>query len=329
MWDFSGLPSDTDFVSVAKYAESNANLNSQAFVARIGAVLLSALFFEIMYRAVRYWNLGQSPTINCANYNSRVVSFVHALIVSYLSLDVLFPTLLFTPFHPVFTAFGSTPAIDSRLALTCGYLVYDLLLCLREPALRDFATFFHHIVVISAFMTGLLTRAGVFYMYCFLPNEISTIFLNLNYFFAAHIKNLDDSLIYKVNGAFFGLSFLIFRVIQNNIVVLHMFMSSWMPLYPAVPLMSTRLQILLYFISFLSIAHLLLNLFWAVPVFRAVIRKCKRSSNKPNPPSSTASSSASSSTITAPTTTILPTPRSSSPGQHRAIRRRARSNSNT
>lgn len=128
---------------------------------------------------------------------------------------------LLNPFSPWFTAslssFNEDLLRDMALMITCGYLVYDLVLCLlvrvhfrgvRDPywkpktqangmqkrkaaaspppvCIDDPLTLLHHVLIIVAFSWGVQLHIGTAVMSGFLLNEASTPALNLNYFLAS------------------------------------------------------------------------------------------------------------------------------------------------
>lgn len=128
---------------------------------------------------------------------------------------------LLNPFSPWFTAslssFNEDLLRDIALMVTCGYLLYDLLLCsfvrlhfhgVRDPywkpttqasgsrkrqsasspppvRIDDSLTLLHHVLIIVAFSWGVHLHIGTAVMSGFLLNEASTPALNLNYFLAS------------------------------------------------------------------------------------------------------------------------------------------------
>lgn len=156
---------------------------------------------------------------------------------------------LFNPFSHQFTpsllAFNEDPLRDIALMVTCGYLLYDLLLCCSvrfafrssspprvgvsvaagvppppppRDRIDDGLTLIHHVLIIFAFTYGVYTHIGTYFMSCFLINELSTPGLNANFFLAA-IGDAAKGTIYKLNGAILFMVFFVARVLFNLYVV--------------------------------------------------------------------------------------------------------------
>jgi hypothetical protein len=128
---------------------------------------------------------------------------------------------LSTSFTPSLAAFNEDLLRDVALMITCGYLIYDLILCLSvrikfagvkdpfrrpaaaaasaavadssktavdaEPSIKidDGLTLLHHVLIITAFGLGVHMHIGTAIMSCFLINEASTFALNTNFVLAS------------------------------------------------------------------------------------------------------------------------------------------------
>ncbi len=152
----------------------------------------------------------------------------------------------------------------------------DLCLCLYyRQALFNTLTILHHVLIITAFLLGVYSRVGTYYMSSMLLNEISTLFLNLNYFLAAS-KSYHNGAVYKINAVLLLLTFFLARVVFNLCSLSHLF-STWSELAHVYFFRLTlRLQLTAVLLSSLATAHVLLNLAWFVAVCNAVRRKFSR-----------------------------------------------------
>jgi hypothetical protein len=75
------------------------------------------------------------------------------------------------------------------MSLFVVYWIADLFLVLVYWRMfKDPLTVVHHSVIIVAFLLGIYHSVGTFYMGGFLINEVSTLFVNANFFFAASDK---------------------------------------------------------------------------------------------------------------------------------------------
>ncbi len=76
---------------------------------------------------------------------------------------------------PLAATFGEHYDRDVLIMITCGYLTYDLLLCLYHRSfLLDRLTLVHHVLIVTAFSGGVFTHVGTLYMSFFLMNEVRT-----------------------------------------------------------------------------------------------------------------------------------------------------------
>lgn len=219
-------PSDTD--AIVRIAE--AQFAESSFLAVLRKLLSYTWIWWSVWIAIRYTGIGSKAGLDKSqriNWDSRVVSQLHAMICIYLSFDLFFPFVVSVEIHPIESAFGSSAKRDSMLLLTAGYLVYDLVLCIVHRAeLGDPLTYLHHVLIIAAFVAGVYTKIGCFYMASFLVNEVSTIFLNANYFMAVD-DSLKGSRLYKINGALLLVSFLVFRTLHVSSVPPESESASW------------------------------------------------------------------------------------------------------
>ena len=181
--------------------------------------------------------------------------------------------------NPVEATFHQSQETEMWLMITAGYLLYDLaLLIYYARILGSLSMYLHHIIVLSAFFAGAALRIGTLYMAAFLVNEVSTIFLNFNYFLAMTPK-LRNSIWYKVNGVAFLITFTIFRTIQNSAVTYHIFARAWKYLWIVVRALPTKLQLGCAGLTILAVAHTILNIAWLGEVVKASSRKLARSSS--------------------------------------------------
>ncbi|XP_056884716.1 TLC domain-containing protein 4-B isoform X1 [Takifugu flavidus] len=124
----------------------------------------------------------QLPSTKVTEWNSRFVSTVHALIVGLLCLYILwFDDAVNT--NPIW---GDPSLVKLNVAITCGYLLYDLvLLACNWGTMGDSFFVCHHLAAIYAY-TYVLTRGVLPYFANFrLISELSTPFVNQRWFFEA------------------------------------------------------------------------------------------------------------------------------------------------
>jgi len=179
---------------------------------------------------------------------------------------------------PTHAAFGNTLPRSVFLIVTSAYLTYDFGQCLKHrKILGDSLTLVHHLIIVVAFTTGVATGTGTFFMGCFLLNEVSTLFLNANFFLACNPQRRNGPL-YRANGVALLVSFFLCRVVFNWYMAYHLLVHTWLPLShllePGVTPMTT--VVLCAVLSCLALLHCLLNMAWFMLLAKAVARKLTR-----------------------------------------------------
>ncbi|XP_075758467.1 TLC domain-containing protein 4-like [Pelodiscus sinensis] len=123
---------------------------------------------------------GRLPSGKKQEWNSRCVSTLHALIVGLFCLYILYFDEAINA-NPIW---GDPYLVKLNVAITCGYLLYDLLLLLRYwKMLGDSLFVCHHLVALYAY--GYVLSRGVlpYFANFRLLSELSTPFVNLRWFF--------------------------------------------------------------------------------------------------------------------------------------------------
>uniref|UniRef100_A0A8C1UXP5 TLC domain containing 4b n=1 Tax=Cyprinus carpio TaxID=7962 RepID=A0A8C1UXP5_CYPCA len=125
---------------------------------------------------------GKLPPNKLNDWNSRLVSTVHALIVGLFCVYILWydDAVNEDPF------WGDPNLVKLNVAITCGYLFYDLvLLACNWSAMGDVFFVCHHLAALYAY-GFVLTRGALPYFANFrLISELSTPFVNQRWFFEA------------------------------------------------------------------------------------------------------------------------------------------------
>lgn len=139
----------------------------------LASPLLTALFCQ---------GYGNVVPAKHTEWNSRLVSTVHALIVGTFCLYILW----FDDAVNKDPVWGEPGLVKLNVAITCGYLVYDLLLLARYwKTMGDGFFVCHHIAALYAY--GFVLSRGVlpYFANFRLLSELSTPFVNQRWFFEA------------------------------------------------------------------------------------------------------------------------------------------------
>ncbi|KAL0487272.1 5 TM domain-containing transmembrane protein [Acrasis kona] len=139
-----------------------------------------------------------------AEWNSRVVSTIHALIVSTLGIySVLYEGVIVD-----FKLYHVTPISDIATSFMLGYILYDLILVLKWWP-DDYGMIAHHFTA-ATMHVGVLCYDIVVLELGYVISEISTPFLNNRYFLD---KSNSRGTLYMINGIIIWILFFIVRII--------------------------------------------------------------------------------------------------------------------
>ncbi|XP_034395312.1 TLC domain-containing protein 4-B [Cyclopterus lumpus] len=150
---------------------------------------------------------GRLPATKLTEWNSRLVSTVHALIVGLFCLYILW-------FDDVVNAdpvWGDPSLVKLNVAITCGYLLYDLvLLACNWSTMGDGFFVCHHLAALYAY-GYVLTRGVLPYFANFrLISELSTPFVNQRWFFES-LKYPRSHRLVVLNGVAMAAAFFLVR----------------------------------------------------------------------------------------------------------------------
>lgn len=141
-------------------------------------------------------------------WNSRCVSTIHALIVGFFCLYILW----FDDAVNSDPVWGDPRIVKMNVAVTCGYLIYDLLLLIRYWKLMGDVFFIcHHLAALYAY--GYVLSRGVlpYFANFRLISEISTPFVNQRWFFdALHYPRSSRPVLF--NGVAMAVVFFLVRI---------------------------------------------------------------------------------------------------------------------
>ncbi|KAG7506090.1 hypothetical protein JOB18_046556 [Solea senegalensis] len=149
----------------------------------------SFVTFQLLFSVASPWlssaiapGYRRLPTTKLTEWNSRLVSTVHALIVGLFCLYILW----FDDAVNANPVWGDPSLVKLNVAITCGYLLYDLvLLACNWSTMGDSFFVCHHLAALYAY-GYVLTRGVLPYFANFrLISELSTPFVNQRWFFQA------------------------------------------------------------------------------------------------------------------------------------------------
>ncbi|CDW75432.1 transmembrane protein 136-like [Stylonychia lemnae] len=219
-----------------------------------------------------------------ADYISRIVANIHAVIAVGMAIIVLFFSW-YIKFAKIkhFSEEGSFVWNDNCLmkpskfhsyamVVTSSYLVYDLIVCLfliRDNSGLMYQTYIHHGL-------GLIGGVGSVYTgYCNVPIKISTPFLNMRQMLLTQKQG--DTIWYTVNSILFALSFFLFRILFYPITIYRIFSGirnlQYGQAFQHLPSWIIQVTGIL---TFLYVGMFLLQVFWFKKILALVTRSLSK-----------------------------------------------------
>ena len=195
------------------------------------------------------------------DWNSRVLSFIHATVVFLLATTTVF-TWDF-PNHFV----GGHQFSFNTVAITTGYMAADMILMLvyKKKIGASLGMYVHHISALSCYAICLL-KENMVYFICFkLITEGSTPFLNLR--LMASILNKKNSKLYKYNGLMLIAVFFLCRILVIPFFYYQVYKAMNTTVYKAAFPGLKR-----YVLICLSFAIDALNLFWFEKIVKGALK---------------------------------------------------------
>jgi len=240
-----------EWVNVEHYLRNNPAC-WVAFIAGAALYYLSLLVF----RAFPFFRkLSKDDQVEWA---SRVVSTMHAVVVTYGGLKILA-----SPVYDKFpyTAWSDEGGIYANILL--GYLSYDLVLCLAYDNLRTPSAIIHHLLGLFYYTVVCTTHHAQYLAMLWLASELTTPLVNMRWFLM--VLKQSHTTFYAANGLLMTFAFLAWRVLYlpaNYLYTLYYFSDQ-------VKLTSPIVQPLVP-VSMPSIT--LLNMYWTFLMIRGLVR---------------------------------------------------------
>lgn len=262
--------------------------NMTPFQAHWHEIAISAVFYFLVHRispaicskwvGLAYTNLEKKTKIN---FDIHVVSMVQCVV----SVGIIFfgfgnDYFLNRLADPEGSVFGYNPFLGFLAAVSIGYFIWDLFVCAWYFKFFGLGFFFHGLAALYVFLCSL-------WPFClpwtpaFLVFELSTPFLNINWFSTRLPAGTINSTVVAINGILLLISFFSVRIIWGfyaaAIVAYDMYrMLDRSPLFFPV-------SILLFNVILDS-----LNVFWFTKMLAIAKKKFKQKSKSPIPAPKTA-----------------------------------------
>ena len=182
---------------------ADASIFMIGFVSFYG--LLNRISHFLLSKTQMYSKLTKT---NQVDFNSRVVSTIHAVLSMVWSSLLLLHPHFQVPKHHVTTI---NKDIYLCIIHSFSYLLYDIIdVTIHFKYLAEVGTYLHHCGFILLTLVSLHYQVGPFFLVIYLVTEVTTPFVNIRFFLAV---NDYKGFWYVVNGVLLWFLWLIFRVI--------------------------------------------------------------------------------------------------------------------
>lgn len=186
----------------------------------------SLVFFQVMEFLVKKFSEGFKSYKACdeadkLRWCNKTISALHAILSSAGSITVLAMESQTWENPPS----GYSPRFLPVLFMSVGYFIYDLISYLRQyiatGAKPQTSMLVHHIICVVAIQYCVAYRIGLLYCMTLLAMEITTPLLQATWMLKK--AGLGNSVIFKINGIAFIVSFFIFRVVWSILQIVHLY----------------------------------------------------------------------------------------------------------
>ncbi|XP_038048517.1 TLC domain-containing protein 4-A-like [Patiria miniata] len=142
-----------------------------------------------------------------ANWNTRTVSNINAVIVSVLSIYLLVTDDSISSDK----VWGTSQLARWNVCIICGFLIADLIVMLRWfPLSESWQYLIHHFVVLYPFLNNVVYGVLTFFANYRITTECSTLFVNLRWFMSVH--EYKSNKWYVINGLMMTATFFLCRI---------------------------------------------------------------------------------------------------------------------
>ncbi|KAJ3324625.1 hypothetical protein HDV06_006518 [Boothiomyces sp. JEL0866] len=227
-------------------------------------ILLSAVFWQSLYWITGIISLQCSAIFQKmdakkrGNWNMHVVSLLHAVLMSSLAVPILLTKELIN--NPIL---GYTDFSQAAYTITTGYFIWDFLISLAHYDLSGPAFVFHGFMATCASVC-LFKPVFQYYGGIFLLFELSTIFLNLHWFFDKF--GLTGTNIQLANGLLLLFTFFSVRIVFGTYQI-YSFFSYCISHWDILPVGY------FYLYAFTMLTMQPLNYFWFYQMIKAIAKR--------------------------------------------------------
>lgn len=213
-------------------------------------MLYPFLFFIALHVVLFYSNPKRESS---HEYASRWVSFVHSLIVTYLSI-------YYIRFDDRLDWLGgeNKPEYTFILSITGAYTIYDVFYFVLLADKMDYEFIYHHVLVFFTCFASIITnQSGGCLVMNNAISECTTPFMNIRFFLRYY--SMERTLLFLFNDMVFSFSFLYCRLYLAHRLAME-------TLYSGTVLLPIRLLVIPFYI---------LNMYWSYGITKLIIRRIR------------------------------------------------------
>jgi len=295
-----GVALDAEIDGMSYWAVVQRATCDELVIEAIVIWLVSTFVFTLIYIILRWWlphgasKVAALPLHEQVEWCSRIVSDIHAFpIVLATGSEITYNHVGYWD-NKVVAVFEPQRSMSTYLAISAGYLTYDLLLCLRyRSTIGDPLTLLHHAVAVHGFLIAACSGLGQFYGQCFLFNELTTPLVNARWKMA--VRKTSGGMRYILVIVMLLLGFFCVRIAFNIFVMSRIIgcWGEWYPIFAALKypgasvdgkdlrqvvlsgLPTWRKNVLAY-LTALCVLHVLVNVLWFGLILKAVARNVNK-----------------------------------------------------
>lgn len=191
----------------------------------IGGIIASKLVYDLahMASAIHFKSYYSLSRLQRIEWDNRVISTVHAIFITTMSLYLVFISDLFADNqHAGIVILRKSTLSTFALGVSLGYFLADLgMIFWVYPSLGGKEYVVHHLLSAASLAYAMLTGEGQFYTFIVLMSETTTPGINLRWYLDT--AGMKRSRLYLVNGVMMFFAWLIARVLLFIYLFYHLY----------------------------------------------------------------------------------------------------------
>ncbi|WOK99559.1 transmembrane protein 56 [Canna indica] len=180
----------------------------------LAGIVMSMMAYEVtlLISSLYYKGYSSLTKIQRIEWNNRGMSSTHAILITVISLYLVFFSDLFSNSIDGQVTFRSSSISSFTLGVSVGYFITDLAMIVwLYPSLGGMEYVLHHFLSITTISYTMLAGEGQLYTYMVLISETTTPGINLRWFLDT--AGMKKSNAYLINGIMMFIAWLVTRIL--------------------------------------------------------------------------------------------------------------------